>query len=110
MGNYDALKDLEFVRDAFNGQTFYYAPHADVVMKALVGEAYKTRGDEVKAKANFEAALAVPKPAKAGERAGRDVLDNLIRTRLNGGDTPIGSGVFSGCHSCHLNAPDKLLR
>jgi tetratricopeptide (TPR) repeat protein len=110
MGNYDALKDLEFVRDAFNGQTFYYAPHADVVMKALVGEAYKARGDAAKAKANFEAALAVPKPAKAGERAGRDVLDNVIRARMNGGDKPIGNGVFSGCHSCHLNAPDKILR
>ena len=110
MGNYDGLKDLEFVRDAFNGQTYYYAPHADVVMKAFVGEAYKARGDEAKAKANFEAALSVPKPAKPGELAGRAVLDTAIRARMNGGDKPIGSGVFSGCHSCHLNAPDKILR
>jgi hypothetical protein len=110
MGNYDGLKDLEFVRDAFNGQTYYYAPHADVVMKAFVGEAYKAKGDEAKAKANFEAALAVPKPAKPGELAGREVLDKAIRARMNGGDKPIGSGVFSGCHSCHLNAPDKILR
>ena len=110
MGNYDSLKDLEFVRDAFNGQAFYYAPHADVVMKAFVGDAYKQRGDEAKAKANFEAALAVPKPAHPGERAGRDLLDNAIRARMNGGDKPLGSGVFSGCHSCHLNAPDKILR
>jgi len=110
MGNYDSLKDLEFVRDAFNGQAFYYAPHADVVMKAFVGDAYKQRGDEAKAKANFEAALSVPKPAKPGELAGRAVLDTAIRARMNGGDKPIGSGVFSGCHSCHLNAPDKILR
>jgi tetratricopeptide (TPR) repeat protein len=110
MGNYDSLKDLEFVRDAFNGQTFYYAPHADVVMKAFVGDAYKQRGDDAKAQANFEAALAVPKPANPGERAGRDLLDNAIRARMNGDDKPLGSGVFSGCHSCHLNAPDKILR
>jgi len=110
MGNYDSLKDLEFVRDAFDGKKFYYAPHADVVMKAIVGEAYKKRGDEAKARANFEAALAVPKPEKENERAGRDVLDKAIRSRMSGGTEPLAASVFGGCHSCHLNAPDKLLR
>jgi hypothetical protein len=110
MGNYDSLKDLEIVRDAFKGNAFYYAPHADVVMNAFVGEAYKVRGDEAKAKINFDAALAVPKPAHPGERAGRELLDTAIRTRMNGGTKTLSSGVFSGCHSCHLNAPEKILR
>jgi len=110
MGNYDSLKDLEFVRDAFKGNAFYYAPHAEVVMNAFVGDAYKNRADEANARKNFEAALAVPKPADPGERKGRDLLDTAIRTRMNGGDQPLGNGAFSGCHSCHLSAPDKLLK
>jgi tetratricopeptide (TPR) repeat protein len=111
MGNYDNLGDLEFVRDAFNGQKFYYAPHADVMMKAFVGEAYLAKGDKAKAQANFEAALAVPPPTEAGALAGRRLIDNAIRARMNGGDKRVASGpALSGCHSCHLNAPDKLLR
>jgi tetratricopeptide (TPR) repeat protein len=110
MGNYDNLKDLEIVRDAFNGQTFYYAPHADVVMKAMVGDAYRKKGDMSKARENFEAALTVPKPAKAGDKAGREIIDAAIRGRMNGGEKALLSGPLSGCHSCHLNAPEKLLR
>jgi tetratricopeptide (TPR) repeat protein len=111
MGNYDNLGDLEIVRDVFNGQKFYYAPHADVMMKAFVGEAYLAKGDNAKAKSNFEAALAVPQPTDAGALAGRKLIDSAIRARMNGGDKRIASGpALSGCHSCHLNAPDKLLR
>jgi tetratricopeptide (TPR) repeat protein len=110
MGNYDNLKDLEFVRDAFNGQTFYYAPHADVMMKALVGDAYRRKGDMAKARENFEAALAVSKPAKVGDRAGREIIDAAIRDRMNGGEKALLSGPLSGCHSCHLNAAEKLLQ
>jgi tetratricopeptide (TPR) repeat protein len=110
MGNYDNLHDLELVRDSFNGRKFFYAPHADVMMKAFVGEAYLKKGEAAKAKSNFEAALAVPKPANAGELAGRKVIDDAIRGRMAGGEKPIASGALSGCHSCHLNAPDKLLR
>ncbi len=110
MGNYDNLKDLEYVRDVFAKSAFYYAPHAQVVMNAFVGEAYKARGDAASAKANYEAALAQPRPSDAGERAGREVLDQAIRVRMNGGDKPLVAGALSGCHSCHLNAPDKLLK
>ena len=110
MGNYDSLQDLEFVRDAFNGQTFYYAPHADVMMKAFVADAYRRKGDQAKARENFEAALAVPKPSKTGDKAGRELIDAAIRARMNGGEKPLASGALSGCHSCHLNAPEKLLR
>ena len=110
MGNYDSLKDLEFIRDAFAGGTFGYAPHAKVVMNAFVGDAYKLRGDNAKAKENFAAALAQPQPSGTGARAGRDLLDKAIRTRMDGGETPLGGGAFAGCHSCHLNAPDKLLK
>lgn len=108
MGNYDPLPDLEFVSNAFEGDSFFYAPHADTVMKAFVGETYKSKGDSEKAKAKFEAALAVPKPKDPGERAGRELIDAAIKARMNGGEKTLFSGVFSGCHSCHLNAPDKL--
>jgi len=110
MGNYDALSDLELVRDVFNDNTFSRAPHADVVMKAFVGDAYKSRGDDAKAKANFAAALAVPRSGGQGTRAGRDLLDAAIQARMDGGDKPLGSGAFAGCHSCHWNAPDKILK
>jgi tetratricopeptide (TPR) repeat protein len=110
MGNYSPLRDLQFVSNAFNGRVSGYAPHADVVMKSLIGETFKLQGDEEKARASFEAALAVPKPAAAaGAQAGRDVLTAAIAERMNGGEKPLLSNrVFQGCHSCHLNAPDKL--
>ena len=111
IGNYDPVADLEFVSSAFDGNMFFYAPHADVVMKAFVGEAYLRKGDAEKANAKFQAALNVPKPADPGERKGRDMLDALITARMNGGTTQLGNGgVISGCHSCHVSAPDKLTR
>lgn len=110
MGNYDPTADLEFVSNAFDGNLFFYAPHADVVMKAFVGEAYLKKGEKEKAAAKFQAALAVAKPADPGERKGREMLDTLISARMNGGAAPIGSGIFSGCHSCHVSAPEKLTR
>jgi len=110
MGNYDPTADLEFVSNAFDQNMFFYAPHADVVMKAFVGEAYLKKGDTEKANAKFKAALAVPQPADAGERKGRELLDTAITARLNGGTVPLGSGIFSGCHSCHVSKPEKLTK
>ena len=53
MGNYSPLKDLQFVSTAFSGRVSSYAPHADVVMKAFLGENFKLKGDEEKARASF---------------------------------------------------------
>lgn len=109
MGNYSPLKDLQFVSTAFSGRVSSYAPHADVVMKAFLGENFKLKGDEEKARASFEAALAVPKPNDAGAQAGREVLTAAIAARMNGGEKSLfNTRIFQGCHSCHLNAPDKL--
>jgi tetratricopeptide (TPR) repeat protein len=109
MGNYNPLKDLENVSGVFDGQVSHYAPHADVVMKAFLGESFKLEGDNEKARASFEAALAVPKPTHEGARAGREILTAAITARMNGGEKPLfGNPLFTGCHSCHLSAPDKL--
>jgi tetratricopeptide (TPR) repeat protein len=110
MGNYNPLTDLEFVSQAFDGNAPYYAPHADVVMKAFVGEAYLQEGRKDKARAKFEAALAVPKPDDPGAARGRELLNAAITARMKGGSTPIGAGIFSGCHSCHLSKADKLAK
>lgn len=111
MGNYDALGDFEMVNQVFDGNAFSYAPHAEVVMKAFVGEAYKQKGENEKSRAMFEAALAVPKPTDAGKLAGRELLDAEITKRMDGGTTPLfRNRIFAGCHSCHLNAPDKLMK
>ncbi|HYR90208.1 MAG TPA: hypothetical protein VE422_39410 [Terriglobia bacterium] len=109
MGNYNPMKDLQIVSTAFNGRVSYYAPHADVVMKAFLGEGFKLQGDNEKARASFEAALAVRKPDDAGAQAGREVLAAAITARMNGGEKSLYSNrIFQGCHSCHLKAPDKL--
>jgi hypothetical protein len=110
MGNYDPIADLEFVSNVFDGAEFSYAPHADVVMKAFVGEAYLSKGDREKAKTKFQAALAVEKPSDPGAIKGRQLLDSAITARLNGDATPLGGGVFSGCHSCHVTMPEKISR
>jgi tetratricopeptide (TPR) repeat protein len=109
MGNYNPMKDLQFVSGAFSGRVSHYAPHAEVVMKSFIGEGFKLQGDNEKARASFEAALAVPKPTEAGAQAGREVLTAAITDRMNGGEKSLFSNrIFAGCHSCHLNAPDKL--
>lgn len=111
IGNYNALADLEMVSSRFAGLSFPRAPHADVVMKAFVAEAYKRRGDHDKAKALFEAALAVPAPDDSGKRAGREVLTAEITKRMNGGENSLSTNrIFTSCHSCHLRYPGKLLK
>ena len=108
MGDYEPIGDLEFVRDAFEGLTFYYAPQAQVVITALVGDAYILRHqDRSTARAQFEKALSYPQPTDPKARAGRAVLDKLIRERMDG-ETPLFGGLMTTCHSCHLIEPDKI--
>ena len=66
MGNYDPLQDIQLVSKAFDGGSFHYAPHADVVMKSIAGEIYMQRGDTANARVLFESALAVAKPEAMG--------------------------------------------
>ena len=110
MGNYDPIQDLQFVSKAFDGNKFYYAPHADVVMKAMVGEVYLQRGGAAEARTQFESALAVAMPDGTGARAGRKVLDDLIMERMNGGKSSLRNSVIGTCHACHLSAPEKLVQ
>jgi tetratricopeptide (TPR) repeat protein len=110
IGNYDPIGDLQFVSNAFDSSSYDFAPHADVVMKAVVGETYKLKGDNQKARKSFEAALKVSRPSDAGQRSGRELLDAKITARMKGGEKSLFSDpLFAGCHSCHLSAPEKLL-
>src|SRR5204862_2782546 len=87
-----------------------FAPHASVVMNAFIGEALMMSGDKEKARASFEKALKIPQPYDEGQIAGRKVLDDAIAVRMKGGEKSIfENAVFSGCHSCHLARPEKLL-
>ena len=110
MGNYDPTGDTQFVANVFDTFHSDFAPHASVVMNAIAGEDYKQRGDAEKARASFQKALDAPMPTGSGARVGRELLNKVIAARLNGGDKPVfADPAFSGCHSCHLTAPDKLL-
>ncbi len=109
MGNYDPISDLEFVRDAFDGEAFYYAPQAQVVITALVGDAYLLkRNDRQAAREQFARALAYAQPRDENALAGRKVLDDAIRTRMNGGEQPLFGSIMTTCYSCHLTEPDKI--
>jgi len=111
MGNYDPVEDLEFASRAFEGIEFHYAPHAGVGSKAFVGEAYLLRRDIAKAQAAFKAALAVPVPSEAGAKAGRVLLQDIIRKRLNGSEQSLnellGQAGLSSCNTCHLRISEK---
>jgi uncharacterized protein (DUF2141 family) len=111
MGNYDPVEDLEFASHAFEGIEFHYAPHAGVGSKAFVGEAYLLRRDIAKAQAAFKAALAVPVPSEAGAKAGRVLLLDIIRKRLNGSEQSLnellGQAGLSSCNTCHLRISEK---
>ena len=110
MGNYDPIGDLQFVERAFDHFSSDFAPHADTVMKAYVGEAYKRKGDNEKALASFQAALNAAKPDDPGQLSGREVLDKMIAARMNGGEKALTSDpLFTSCHACHLSAPGKIL-
>lgn len=106
MGNYDPVDDLEFASRAFEGIEFHYAPHAEMGSKAFVGEAYLLRGDVAKAQAAFKAALSVPLPSEPGAKAGRVLLQDLVRKRLNGSERSfnelLGQAGLGGCNTCHL--------
>jgi hypothetical protein len=110
IGVKDPVADLQFIGGAFDKFSSEFAPHASVVMYAFIGEGLMQRGDKDNARASFERALKVPQPFDEGEIAGRKLLDDTIKARMRGGETPIfAEPAFSGCHSCHLAVPDKLL-
>jgi hypothetical protein len=110
MGNYDPVQNLDFVNNAFSGNKFHFAPHAEVVMKALIGDVYVEAGQTSKARSLFESALSVAQPEGEGARAGRKILDGLITERMNGGSTSLRSTIMGTCHACHLSAPEKLVK
>lgn len=110
IGINDPVGNLKYIGNRLDNFESDFAPHASVVMNAIIGEGLMAAGDKGKARASFEKALKVPQPLDDGQIAGRKVLDEIIRTRMNGGSKPIfAEPVFSTCHSCHLAAPDKLL-
>jgi tetratricopeptide (TPR) repeat protein len=110
IGMTDPVGNLNFIGGAFEEFSSDFAPHASVVMNAFIGEALLASGEKEKARESFQKALKVAQPDQAGQVAGRKVLDGVIAARMNGGDKPIFQDpVFSGCHSCHLSAPEKLL-
>ena len=110
IGVSDPVGNLKFIGNRLDNFESDFAPHAAVVMNAIIGEGLMMAGDKEKARASFEKALKVPQPFDEGQIAGRKVLDEIIRTRMNDGTKPIfAEPVFTTCHSCHLAAPDKLL-
>jgi hypothetical protein len=111
LGLDDPVANFKFIADRFAGLDSDFAPHAAVVMNAFIGEAQMMAGEKENGRASLEKALKVPEPVDEGQLAGRKLLDDVIKARLNGGDKPVfANAVFSGCHSCHLAAPDKLLK
>jgi hypothetical protein len=110
IGMTDPVGNLNFIGDAFEQFSSDFAPHAGVVMNAFIGEALLASGNTEKARESFQKALKVAQPADEGPTAGRKILDSVIAARMNGGEKSIfANPVFSGCHSCHLAAPEKLL-
>ena len=110
IGMTDPVGNLKFIGNILDGFSSDFAPHASVVMNAFIGEALMMSGDKEKARASFEKALKIPQPYDGGQIAGRKVLDDVIAARMKGGEKSIfENAVFSGCHSCHLASPEKLL-
>jgi tetratricopeptide (TPR) repeat protein len=110
IGVTDSLGGLRYISGAFDTFSSDFAPHANVVMNAFIGETLMASGDREKARASFQKALDIPQPDDSGQLAGRKVLDAAIAARMKGGEKSIfESPAFGGCHSCHLSAPDKLL-
>src|SRR5262249_62413430 len=111
LGGDEPVTNTRFIGKVFDRLSSDFAPHAGVVMNAFIGEALLASGDTQSARATFQKALDVPQPDDAGPAAGRKLLDDVIRTRMNGGEKSIfNEPAFNGCHSCHLAAPDKLLK
>ena len=110
IGVTNPVSDLQFIGKALDSFSSDFAPHASVVMNAFIGEGQLMAGEKEKARASFERALKVPEPFDEGQLAGRKRLERTIVARMNGGDQPIfADRLFTGCNSCHLAAPDKLL-
>jgi tetratricopeptide (TPR) repeat protein len=110
IGANDPVANLKVIGGAFTNFSSDFAPHANVVMNAFIGEGLMAAGKKEEARASFEKALNMPQPFDEGQLAGRKRLDAVITSRMNGGEKPIvADPLFSGCHSCHLAAPDKLL-
>jgi hypothetical protein len=116
MGNH-SVEDLEVAGRAFEGVEFHYAPHAEVGSKAFLGESYLLRGDAAKAQSTFKTALAVPLPSDPGAKAGRAVLQDIIRKRLNGSEQSLtellqqaGLGSCNTCHLRHSEAAQSPLK
>jgi hypothetical protein len=102
--------NLKFIGNVLDGFSSDFAPHARVVMNAFIGEGLMMSGDKEKARVSFETALKVPQPDDPGQAAGRKLLDDAIAARMQGGEKSIfENAVLSGCHSCHLASPEKLL-
>jgi tetratricopeptide (TPR) repeat protein len=111
IGNPDTLGNLKTIGGVLDSFSSDFAPHASVVMNSFIGESLMMSGDKEKARERFAQALKVPKPDDPGQRAGRELLDKTISARMNGSERPIfAESVFGGCHSCHLAAPEKLLK
>lgn len=108
MGGYDPAEDLKIVNRVFEGNSFHYAPHAEVVIKSMLGDVYLQRGEAQIAEGYFKQALSARQPDEAGARAGRAVLDKLIAERMNGGSKVLRTSIMGTCHACHLSAPEKL--
>jgi tetratricopeptide (TPR) repeat protein len=110
LGNYDPAQDFEITGQAFEGIVFHDAPHAEFSSKAFLGESYLFRGDIANAQAAFKAALAVPLPAEPGAKAGRVVLQDLVRRRLNGSEQSLSDLLrqagLGSCNACHLRRPE----
>jgi tetratricopeptide (TPR) repeat protein len=110
IGINDPVGNLKYIGSRLDKFESDFAPHAGVVMNAVIGEGLMAAGDKENARASFVRALKVPQPFDEGQLAGRRVLDEIIKARMNGGSKPIfAEPAFSSCHSCHLTAPDKLL-
>jgi hypothetical protein len=110
LGASNPVENLQFIGKTFDNFSSDFAPHAGVVMNAFIGEGLLAAGRREEARASFEKALKEPEPFDAGQLAGRKLLNSVIEARMKGGENPIFSNpVFSGCNSCHLAAPDKLL-
>jgi hypothetical protein len=104
------VNNVKFIGKVFDTFSSDFAPHASVVMNAFIGEALLKQGDNAAARASFEAALKTPQPYDEGQIAGRKLLDDIIKARMNDGGKPVFENpIFSGCHSCHLASPDKLV-
>jgi len=110
IGVTDPVKNMTFVGNVFDRLSSDFAPHASVVMNAFIGETLLKTGDKERARTAFERALKAPQPVEDGQLVARKRLDDAIAARMNGGARSIfNDSNFSGCHSCHLAAPDKLL-